>query len=799
MQNPMDTPSPGWLGRLAGAVIARPKRAWAWIAVVSLVAAVLASGLRVDPNMLRLLPPDHPSTTAMLDLQKTEGGVEILTIAVDGADPQVVDLFMRELVIKLESLETVRYALYDIDPDLAGRIGMLQLAPAEISKIKDRLQGALNFGPAMLNPFIAAQWMDLGPLTAKLKQEGQTATLSSADGTPRIIVRPVDSAAKVPFSKALMADVYGLLDDMAPESRGVSVQWVGGAYRHTVDDVESITNDLQWTAAVSLVLVFALIGFAFRDARAVVMIFGPLFVSNLWTLGYAAVVVGTLNTFTSFFTAVLIGLGVDFSIHLYSRYQELREDGMDVHGAIIAAWDRTGPPCVAAALTSSAGFCALWMADFIAFQELGTLLAGGVLFCLVGVLVVLPLFILWREGVGGIPMRVREQGGVDSFLGIRGRRRYPTYKLAPTLLLLVGIISVAAASTLKKVEFEYDLSELRASGMAWADLTEREQVLAEGSYPPAVIMYEDAESLGADHTRLSQAIAAGLIPEMSRVLSIHSVIPVDQPERIEGLKSLGALARHDNFAYLPPPVRDNLSRLREGDIEALTREDLPRALQEMLGAAGDRHWLMVFPTGNMWDLRETLKLYDAVEKWVPDQAVAGQYLAVSVLYTLIQDDAPRIVLFALLAVFFITAFHMRSLKRALGATAALIAGLCRAGAGLALFRVKLSMVNFVGIPILMGIGIDVVIHLLHRMSEEGPGKVLRALATTGTAAALSAATTILSFAALSAASNKGVQSLGLMIVLGLSLVTLAAFTAVPLGWMTTWRVRKQLPHPPPEE
>ena len=183
---------------------------------------------------------------------------------------------------------------------------------------------------------------------------------------------------------------------------------------------------------------------------------------------------------------------------------------------------------------------------------------------------------------------------------------------------------------------------------------------------------------------------------------------------------------------------------------------------------------------------------------IRDRPAAGQYLALSVLYQMVRDDAGRIVVAALIAVFFITSFHMRSWRRATGATAALVAGLCWAGAGLALFRVKVSMVNFVGIPILMGIGIDVVIHLLHRMSEEGPGKVLRALSTTGRAAALSAATTILSFASLSAASNHGVRSLGLMIVLGLSLVTVAAFTAVPLGWMTTWRVRDQLPRPPEE-
>ena len=205
------------------------------------------------------------------------------------------------------------------------------------------------------------------------------------------------------------------------------------------------------------------------------------------------------------------------------------------------------------------------------------------------------------------------------------------------------------------------------------------------------------------------------------------------------LRELGTLAKHENFAYLPPPVQNNLSRLREGGVDALSVDDLPFGLRHVLGAADDRHWMMVFPSGNMWDLRETQKVYDAVNTWVPDQPAAGQYLALSVLYQMVRDDAGRIVVAALIAVFIITSFHMRSWRRATGATAALVAGLCWAGAGLALFRVKVSMVNFVGIPILMGIGIDVVIHLLHRMSEEGPGKVLRALSTTGRAAALSAA------------------------------------------------------------
>jgi len=785
------------MGKIAAAIIANPRRSWLWIGLFTLMCMGFATQLKVDPNMLRLLPPEHPSTQAMLNLQQTDGGVEMLTIAVDGATPEKVESFMHVLEERLEALDTVDYALYDIDPELAWRIGMMQITPKDLGKIRDRLQGALNFGPAMLNPFIAAQWMDLGPLTAQLKKGGQTAALQGTEGTARIVVRPVESAQQVDFSKRFMAQVYSLLDELEPEANGVTVQWVGGAYRHTVEDVESIASDFRWTAIVSLALVFSLIGFAFRDVRAVFMIFGPLFVSNVWTFGYAALSVGTLNTFTSFFPAILVGLGVDFSIHLYSRYQEFREAGSSVHGGIIEAWDRTGPPCMAAAVTSAVGFCALWMADFVAFQQLGTLLAGGVLFCLLGVLTLLPLFILWREGAGAPVVRSQKNKEADSFFGIRGRP-YPTYKLAPTLLILVGIMSVAAASTLRKIEFEYDLSELRPRGLAYDDLTERQQQLAEDSYPPSVITYPSKAALAADHQRLSEAVDAGLIPEFQRVLSIHSVLPVDQEARLDVIRELAELTRHENIQYLPPPVRQNLSRLSEGELAPIAVEELPHGLRHVLGSSGDREWLLVFPSGNMWDLRETTKVFDAVEKWVPERPAAGQYLALSVLYKLVRDDAPRIIGGALLMVFFVTWLHMKSPRRALGATAALIAGLCWAGAGIALFRVKLSMINFVGIPILMGIGIDVVIHLLHRMSEEGPGRILRALGTTGMAAALSAATTILSFASLSAAGNQGIRSMGLLIVLGLSLVTLAAFTAVPLGWMTTWKFRKQLPIPPEE-
>jgi predicted RND superfamily exporter protein len=54
-------------------------------------------------------------------------------------------------------------------------------------------------------------------------------------------------------------------------------------------------------------------------------------------------------------------------------------------------------------------------------------------------------------------------------------------------------------------------------------------------------------------------------------------------------------------------------------------------------------------------------------------------------------------------------------------------------------------------------------------------------------------TTVMSFASLTLASSKGIQSLGMLVLVGLSTVTLGAFALLPAGWMTSWKIAGDLP------
>lgn len=778
-----DTPSPdarpGFFGRLAASVLARPGRWVALLAALTLGAVALATQLTVNPNMLELLPPEHPTSQAISRLNAEEGGTNLVTITVQGSDPAELDAWMRELESRAGAMEGVDYAVYSVPEELAFRLGVLQLSPEEGATIRDRLKGAVALGPTAANPFVAGRLLDLGPLTAKLNAgEAKLPTLSAEPGTARLLLRPTGSAYDASFNQPFIARLDGLLEELDTDEDGVEVTWVGGAYRHSAEDVKTIQHDLGSTAGVSAVLVLVLIAVAFRDLKATLLVFLPLVLANIWTTGFAALTVGSLNTFTSFYPAILIGLGIDFSIHLFARYREEQGQGGSLEDAVVRAWDRAGPPCFTAAITSAGGFCALWVAGFGGFRQLGTLLAAGVLLCLSSVLICLPLLIRWRKPAGVAPTAAAD-----------GAASTASYARAPFGLAAVVLVALAASTQLDGVRFEFDLSALRQTGLGYADMSEEVRDAAVSSYAPVIVSFPDLDSLTAAHASAAAAIEAGDTELVRGLVSYRSVVPADQEARLAVLREVAELSRHPNIQFLPAPVQQNLQRIREAELSPLAPADLPPSFRHLLGVASERPRLMVLPQGNQWDLRTNLALKDEIESLFPDQQAAGEYLALAVLYTLVQGDVPRVAGLALLLVLIMSWIDLRRLPQALGAVGALAAGMAWAGAGMAFFDVRLSVVNFVGIPILMGIGVDVIIHLLHRIQEEGPGRVGVALRTTGWASGLSSATTILSFAALNIATHQGVRSLGQLIVLGLALVTLAGFLAVPLGWMTAWRKR----------
>ena len=761
--------------------------------VVSALSVVVGLPPAVDSEVLAMLPPDEPVVRATRKINDEEGGVAFLMLAFSLDDPEgsreALDTFMRDAHERFVEMEEVEYALYTVDEDLARQIGLMQLNPEDVETLSQRIRGALILGRA-LNPMVLRPLLSMESVTDRLNAAQEASLLSPEDEVGRLWIRPTGPPSDPGFTNRLMHAVDATIAQLQPEERGVHLAWMGGPYRHMLEDYKGIQQDLWWTCLTSLVLVLGLLAFSFRSGRATLLVSVPLVLANLVTLAFSAVWIGHLNTFTSICFALLIGLGIDFAVHLVGRYRELRAAGFDMEEAVARAWDRSGPPCTTAAMTSAAGFLALTVAQFRGFSQLGVLLAVGLLVCLVMMVTVLPLLIPSLDPRPKAPVGL----GV-----IRHSPSRSTYRLAPVALGMV-VISTAllAVVQLPKLEFNYDLSSLRRMGMAYNELSSEEQQLAEDSYSPVVITYPSREALSEGHRRIQKRLEDQELHTVNRLLSVENVLPVDQSRRIQALQRLIDQLEHPNLRYLHAsvarPLVEALLPLRGTTLTELDTNVLPPELIHVLGGGREgRHRLLLVPTGNMWDMRNAEALLDEVTALEPELEVAGELPATGALYRTVRNDIPWVAGLALFLVFALTAIDIRKPHWVIGAMGTLLAGMVWSGVAVHAVGVRLSIINLVGIPILLGIGIDVIIHMLHRLAEEGPGGVRRAMATTGVAAAISTMTSVASFLSLTMAGNRGVQSLGILVVFGLATVFVVSVLVLPLAWAAGWKMTGRAP------
>jgi predicted exporter len=569
-----------------------------------------------------------------------------------------------------------------------------------------------------------------------------------ADRPWTLIVIPERPPGDPKFCQLLLAG----LEEVVPEAI-----WMAGPHVSIGQSARDIRNDLARTSALALLLIVLVLSVGLRSARATLLVLPPLLIADLVALAVSQVIAGSINFYTSMGSAILLGLGVDFAIHLVSRYREERGNGIDREGAVIRAWDATGPACITAGLTSAVGFFALLFADFQGVSQLGMLLGFGVIACLGMMLLTLPLLLLWLDPPPRLPSKVR--------LGVVSRPK-----------LTVGVylfVTVLMALLLPRFGIEYDISKLRKEGMAWEELTPKQQELRQAAFPPVVVTTEDSATAQRE---FAEKIRHGDWPHVLGAISIDSLLPPDQSEHMVAIEHLVRVANHHLLKNLDIAKDSEIAILQSMDVTPMTLEDLPMSVRHLLGAGFQRVFLLL--QGNMADLREAQAL--SLETADLADHAANEFLAQASMIELISNDLPRIALLVLLVVTLIVTLHLRRIRQVIIAVAGLLFSLIWAAGALVLAGVQINLFNIVALPMMLGMGIDTLVHMLHRLRERND--TAAALHSTGLAALLSTLTSVAAFFALTQAVSRGVQSIGEAVVVGLTAAFLSAIVFVPAVW-----------------
>ncbi|GAJ10137.1 unnamed protein product, partial [marine sediment metagenome] len=231
------------------------------------------------------------------------------------------------------------------------------------------------------------------------------------------------------------------------------------------------------------------------------------------------------------------------------------------------------------------------------------------------------------------------------------------------------------------------------------------------------------------------------------------------------------------------------SVLKIASTENIALGDLPASVLDRYANRNRTQFLLtVFPAENMWTDINFLYRFTSDLDRVSNKAT-GMPPVMQELIRVIGNDGKNAALLTVFVVFLLLWLDFRSFKCAIIAMIPLVAGVIWMVGFMHLIGMQLTVVNVMGLPLIIGIGIDYGVHIVHRWRIEGSKKVKQIFASTGKAIFLSAITTMLAFGSLIFSIWRGFGSLGGAMFIGVGACFLS--TAIILSGIIGWLERKK--------
>jgi uncharacterized protein len=225
---------------------------------------------------------------------------------------------------------------------------------------------------------------------------------------------------------------------------------------------------------------------------------------------------------------------------------------------------------------------------------------------------------------------------------------------------------------------------------------------------------------------------------------------------------------------------DKLAILRRNlEAEPLTMQDLPHELQARYIGKTGKFRLFVFPAENVWEPQPLARFVRDLQT-VEADALGAPVTNFEYMET-IKEGYNKASIYAMGGIVFLALLMFRGALATVLALVPLVVGSVWTLGLMALFGVQFNMANLLFVPLIIGIGIDNGVHIVHsfRATEKDEGESVPLARSTGKAVTLAALTAIVGFGSLMISSHRGIYSLGLLVSLGVGSVLLASLTTLP--------------------
>jgi predicted RND superfamily exporter protein len=410
-----------WIDRLTGATAVIPRRApWAAVGLAVLVlvgAALTATNLRSGFSFLDFVPEGAAVRAAAVELEERfDGGLgETTSVLVEGdlAEPGAWNAALSATTAagQVDNVVTIDGSpLVESAPNLVASMateGSPEFDAAVAAAVEAAGLDATLQAPAgtdLAGLFEAVRAAAPEALAAVYTPEASVFTFTTQAGSEGAL--RLASELETAFGAASIATSTQIIDAAVVESTSIT-------------QVQSLILALLGAGALLMLNYFV------SDRRPLLGLLTILPVGGVVVLLYAfMVLVGfEFGPVTATLAAVVIGVGVDYTIHVTHRFQEFLREGLDIDRAVTRTLQTTGSALLASAVTTSLGFAILTQSSLIPFQQLGWLTLVAIIGSALVAVLVLPSMLVIYARRSERSEQEPEGEAIPVFGGIQSRAR----------------------------------------------------------------------------------------------------------------------------------------------------------------------------------------------------------------------------------------------------------------------------------------------------------------------------------------------------------------------------------------
>jgi hopanoid biosynthesis associated RND transporter like protein HpnN len=594
------------------------------------------------------------------------------------------------------------------------------------------------------------------------------------------------------------------------------------------EEQESLQSGLLLAGGVAFTLLAIILGFGVRSLRIIIATFSALVCGLSWTTAYAMLVVGEFNIISAAFGVLLIGLGVDFAIHLGLAYEEETRQGLAVPHALRRATEEVGGAVSLCALTSSIGFFAFVPTRYYGLGALGIISGGGILISLVASFTIFPALLA--------VMRAPTKQHVNT-LPLLGNLYPSLVRRAGSVVLVTLAVAIGAVALSTRMTFDFSALGMKdASSESMTTLLElhEQDIITDYS---ATILAPDMASAEQMAQRLeelelvSEARAPSwYIPEKQEekilvledaAFFLESVLypapakppptPAERQASVERLRNkiaalpqgagedpafaasrrLGEALDRVMATAQPEATIEELEQLVVSDLEERVEwlrkaigvgevgfDDLPADLRERIVSSNGSVRVVALPSENLGEVEALTRFVDAVKGLYP--TATGRPAVEAGIGDIVVDTFRTAIGIAVVLVGLILFIVLRNPIDALIVLLPITLAAFLTIAFGATIGMRFNMANIIVVPLVIGLGVDNGIHVFLRFRQDGDLSKMMG-SSTPRAVILSSLTTLAAFGSLALSGHWGIHSMG--VLLSFAVISMTACTLIVLPAM----------------